>query len=316
MTKTLITVGNIYIDHNIFGIDTGGEFRLEPGKDYLAKDGEQVVGGSSTNVALQLKNLGNNVAITAKIGNDAAGEQIKSLLLKAGISSDLISVGEGLTTSMVVNIVALDGEFTGVHYGDASMNLTIEDIDLDNHLVKEANGIYFGGTIKQPKLFNQCEAMFKKLSSRGIKVFYDPNRFPALERFVDRTLLYKQLAYVEGYFPNLQELLQITDHTDIDDALNSIIKSGVGFIAVKLGSKGCRVKTSKLDFTVSGHEIEPLTTIGAGDCFNATFMSYYLDGYSLEQCAEYAIGASAIKVAENSWPSKYRIETGKLSFDG
>lgn len=43
----LITVGNIYIDHNIFSVNTGRDFRLESGKDYFASGGERVLGGLS-----------------------------------------------------------------------------------------------------------------------------------------------------------------------------------------------------------------------------------------------------------------------------
>ncbi len=33
MTETLLTVGNIYVDHNVFGIKAGEDYRLNWGKD-------------------------------------------------------------------------------------------------------------------------------------------------------------------------------------------------------------------------------------------------------------------------------------------
>jgi hypothetical protein len=47
MKPLLLTVGNIYIDHNIFGVSSGQEaFSLEAGKDYFGSGSERVLGGS------------------------------------------------------------------------------------------------------------------------------------------------------------------------------------------------------------------------------------------------------------------------------
>lgn len=93
---------------------------------------------------------------------------------------------------------------------------------------------------------------------------------------MDHSLILTQLAYVEGYLPNEEELLQLTDKSTVDEALRVVLGTGVHFVALKLGAKGCRVRTSSDDFTVEGHKITPLTTVGAGDCCNATFISLLL----------------------------------------
>lgn len=302
--KTLITVGNIYVDHNIFGVEAGQQFCLEANKDYYAEGGEQVVGGSAVNVAMQLKKLGNDVAVIAKVGDDVAAQQIRQMLQRDDINTELLSVGEGLSTSVAINIVSENGEFTGLHYGDASRELKLEDINLNHSFFEQTAGIYFGGTIKQPLVFEYADELFRKLSEKGVKVFFDPNRFPPEDANIDRSLIRRHLSYVEGYFANESELLQASNTSHINEALESVLQTGVKFIAVKLGANGCRVKTLHDDFTVDGHSIEPITTVGAGDCFNATFISYYLDGCSLREAAEHATAASAIKVAENIWPTK------------
>lgn len=208
---------------------------------------------------------------------------------------------------MAINLVDKNGQFISVHYGEASKSLSAHDINLDNDLFTRCQAIYFGGTAKQPLLLRDGEGLFRELKGRNITIFYDPNRFPVQEEATDRNLLLAQLAYAEGYLPNEEELLQLADRTSIEEALDVILGTGVNFVALKLGAKGCRIKTKIDDFTVKGLKITPLTTVGAGDCFNATFIAYYLKDEPLRECAERATTAAAIKVSQNVWPDEAAI---------
>jgi sugar/nucleoside kinase (ribokinase family) len=308
MNQLLLTVGNIYIDHNIYGINGGAEFGLEPGKDYFATSGERVLGGSAVNAAMQARMLGLDVGFIGKTGTDPGAEEVRGLLDEQSIFRELVSEDPAHATSMSVDLIGKDGEFIGVHYGNASKSLAVADIDIGHELFGRCQAVYFGGTAKQPLLFQDCATLFDTLAGRGIKVFYDPNRFPAEEALTDRSLLHSQLAHVEGYFPNEQELLQAMDTASIDEALSKAISSGVGFIALKRGANGCRIKTKDDDFVVDGKKVEVVTTVGAGDCFNATFIAYYLKGSSLKVCAEHATTAAAIKVSQNIWPDEAAIQ--------
>lgn len=307
MQLLLLTVGNIYIDQNVFGVNDG-KAKLEWGKDYFATASDRVLGGSAVNAALQARRLGIEVGFIGKTGTDAGSDEVKALLNAQGILYDLMREDAKQKTSMAVNLIDRKGEFIGVHYGEASRTLQASDIAINHTLFKRCNAIYFGGTAKQPLLFKDCEALFCELKNRGIKVFYDPNRFPPHEAPMDRALLQTQLVYVEGYFPNEGELLQVTNTSNVDDALDQILHNGPVFVALKQGAKGCRIKTLDDDFIVEGKRVEVISTVGAGDCFNATFIAYYLKGASLRECAERATAAAAIKVSKNVWPDEAAIE--------
>lgn len=253
----LLTVGNIYVDHNIFSVNGGEHFVLESGKDYFGTHGERVLGGSAVNAALQAATLGLEVGFVGKIGCDEGGQEVRSLLRAAGIHDELMIEDPQRTTSMAINLINKDGQFIGVHYGDASRHLAGSDMPLDDQLFGRAQAIYFGGTAKQPHVFEDCARLFKELGRRQTKVFYDPNRFPAHEELADRSLFASQLAHVEGYFPNEEELLQTTDKASVDEALAYAISTGVAFIALKRGAAGCRIKTRTDDFEVAGQVNRP-----------------------------------------------------------
>ena len=70
MKQLLLTVGNIYIDHNIFQVDSGTELILESGRDYFAESDQRVLGGSAVNASLQARQLGLEVGFIGKTGTD------------------------------------------------------------------------------------------------------------------------------------------------------------------------------------------------------------------------------------------------------
>ena len=114
MKPLLLTVGNIYIDHNVFGVNGGAEFTLESGKDYFAASGEHVLGGSAVNAAMQAQRLGVEVGFIGKTGTDAGAIDVRVLLDKEKILPDLMCEDENNATSMAINLVAGNGEFIGV----------------------------------------------------------------------------------------------------------------------------------------------------------------------------------------------------------
>lgn len=307
-SQTLLTVGNIYVDHNVFGVNSGKDFRLDSGKDYFGDDGERVLGGSAVNVAMQARRLDLAVGFVGKTGDDAGADEVRALLKAQQITTDLMVRQPGLISSMAINLVATNGEFIGVHYGNASKRLAVSDFDLSTEAWRQVTAVYFGGTAKQPLLFAQLAELFAELAGRGVKLFYDPNRFPAAEAPADQKLLRQQLKHVGIYFPNHEELLQATNTASTEAGLAAALNAGVKVVALKLGAKGCRVVTADQDFTVAARPVAVKTTVGAGDCFNASFMSSYLAGQSLRHCAEQATTAAAIRVSQNIWPDRAMID--------
>ncbi|HUD45160.1 MAG TPA: carbohydrate kinase family protein [Patescibacteria group bacterium] len=305
----LIAIGNIYLDNNIFNVDTGGETHLRVGKDYFAERSEKVLGGSAVNFAQQAKNLGLSMAFLGKIGNDDEGKEIKKLLKEKDIISDLVMTSQEDQTSIAFNTIFTgNGEFIGFHWGNASRNLDADQIDVTNPLFNRAIAVYFGGTAKQDKVLNKFPMLFQKIHDLGIKIIIDPNRFPVNEQKVKREILLDSFHYVECYLPNEDEIKQVTQKENLDAALEEVLQKGVKVIVVKMGAKGCRIKTKEIDLLVPGYKVIPTTTVGAGDSFNAGFITQYLEGEPLEVCAKFANACAAIKVGENNFANYADVE--------
>jgi len=303
----LITVGNIYFDHTIFGVDLGGHNFIQTGFEYSAESGEIVVGGSAVNVALQAVALGMDVSFVGKVGVDESGKEVRRLLEEKNIEPHLI-ISPDDSTSIAVNFVIKDGaDFVGAHYGMAAKNLSAEDFNLETPLFSGGGLIYFGGIAKQEKLFNQLPELFSALKSKGFTIFFDPNRFPAGKENSSSDKIINALPYVDYYMPNETEIMQFAKCNSVDEAINFAISKGVKNVIVKTGPKGCIVRNNSVNQVIEGVKVTPITTVGAGDCFNAAFIYQIAKGSDSIAAAKFANKCASIKVSQNIWPSLKNI---------
>lgn len=68
-------------------------------------------------------------------------------------------------------------------------------------------------------------------------------------------------------------------------------------VVLKDGGRGCRVITRGESFDLPVCKVEVLDSTGAGDSFDAGFLTSYLSGLSLRQCAENASATGALNCA-------------------
>src|SRR5438309_1046408 len=101
MTKrTIIGIGNVYVETNFLGVNTGGNDFLEGGREYRAQDYEIKPAGSPINMVRQAMALGVRVGLIGKIGRDDMGELLKKLLQREGINTELLVESDHAKTSI------------------------------------------------------------------------------------------------------------------------------------------------------------------------------------------------------------------------
>jgi sugar/nucleoside kinase (ribokinase family) len=310
---TVIGIGNIYVETNYLGLMTGGADNLKIGKEYRAPKWETRLGGSVVNFTVQAQRLGLKVGLIGKIGQDDAGEKLLNLLKEAEISTDLIKVASetDVQTSVDTGLVFENGANIQVVAGNANQRLAYSDINLASPFFKTVNSVYLGGFLKQINLYQDYPTLLQKLTKMGIRIFLDHGRIPVDVTSDQLQALFKSLPFVEGYFPNQEELIGITGEKDLTLALEKALKLGPKFVVVKLGEAGCRVKTLEQDILIPCKVVKAVSTVGAGDAFNAGFISQYLAGIDLKAAAEFANLVAGIRVSQNRNPYLHEIQTIK-----
>ena len=97
----------------------------------------------------------------------------------------------------------------------------------------------------------------------------------------------KILPFVDVFFPNEKEVLNLTKQNSIEKAIN-LLKDYGNVIVVKKGNKGSLMHYKKKVIAcapfLSGKVVD---AIGAGDSFNAGFIFKYLHDYSERDCQRF-----------------------------
>ena len=104
----------------------------------------------------------------------------------------------------------------------------------------------------------------------------------------------KLLPLVDVFIPNQDEILALTKQKNVFAAIDAIKKFS-NIIVVKMGNKGSVAHFQDQLFEVPSYlNSAVVDTIGAGDSFDAGFVSRFVKGRNLESCLKFANLAGAI----------------------
>ena len=146
------------------------------------------------------------------------------------------------------------------------------------------------------------EEIFKAVEyfhERGTRISFDPNIRPEL--LGDRDLMdvigpvLKNTALL---FPGEAELKLLSGHQDINLAVEVLFGNPVlEMIILKQGKAGATVFTREKSYVTQAYSVQEVDPTGAGDCFDAGFLSGLLEGKSIEDCGRIAAAAGALNAA-------------------
>ncbi len=120
------------------------------------------------------------------------------------------------------------------------------------------------------------------------------------------------LARTTAAFPNEAGLKALTGCGTIEEGAEQMLARGVKLVAVTCGAGGVWVYHEKGRLFHPAYQVEVRDTTGAGDCFNAAFLTGIVSGWSLEKCARHASAAAAIAIgsvgARTGLPDRAQIQ--------
>src|SRR5439155_26788621 len=122
--------------------------------------------------------------------------------------------------------------------------------------------------------------LFRKLKSAGLTISLDTNDDP-----VDRWQggIHDALPFVDVFLPNEREARKIAGANDLDSAIQKLA-SIVPVVVVKLGAGGAIAQRGRETFRSPAIDVTVVDAVGAGDSFNAGFLSQYVRGADLPAC--------------------------------
>lgn len=247
-------------------------------------------GGCAVNCAIALSKLGVPPGVVARVGNDAFGNFLISELKKYNVDTRGIRRDPEHSTSFTFIMVDSEGERRFLHTLGTNACFCLDDIDLS--LLDETKLVHVAGTYLLPTFDGEQCAEFLKISkNKGITTCMDT-------AFNDRVEDYFSLAepclpHLDIFLPSIEEAEKITGKKQPQDMAQFLVDKGVGIVVIKLGSEGSLVLTDSVRERVPIYRVPVVDTSGAGDCFVAGFLTAYLEGQELVECAKFGNAVAA-----------------------
>ncbi len=255
-------------------------------------------GGAESNVAIALARLEHRVTFVSALGNDPFGWRIFKTLRAEGVNVAGLEISSAGPTAMMLRDRVAWGE-PSVHYYRRGSCFSLRCAELARTLPLVKYGILLMSGIT-PSLSAECRmataSLLERARATGTRVWFDLNYRSKLWSREEAGAFYRdQLGRIDGVFASQAEAELVFPGVKRDDLANRFLDAGTRELVIKAGAQGAAyfssdAMVSREAFAIPA-EIDP---IGAGDAFDAGFLSARLDGLPLADQLDRACALGAL----------------------
>ena len=284
MRYDLICMGMALVDSMIKG------FNPEPvsASGYIAASGSLSVGGEAVNEAIAAAKLGLKTGIVCALGGDEAGDMIRSVLSRNGVS--IVHAVKAISTPVTTMFIHADGTRKSI-----TNEAHRENFHPERHLsaFTNARALMLGSLFRAP--FDDPEIIYSvlKTAKASGQIVIADTKLPNFRRLQPEDLR-ASLPLIDYITPNEDEARYYTGKEDPCAMAETLLAWGVQNVIIKLGAKGCLLMTPEKTIRLPGYAVSAMDATGAGDNFAAGFASEILRGKTAEEALRFANACGAI----------------------
>lgn len=307
MTKfDILSVGSVYLDIISPNFPFKNSFSVESeivGGSYILTSG-----GSAMNFSRVSAFLGLKPVLIGKIGSDNIGEILSNLIKQTGIIPALIKSGAA-QTNVGINFINNAGQTITTSVGTANQDLNAGEIttQLKTYL-PEVKYLYLSGFFKLKQLIPHYPQIFSLAKQSGVKIIIDPGRTGNIATGDERNALLNLMKDIDVYLPNLDEILDLWQAQDLGYAIKKVRSTTNALIVVKQAEKGATGQLGQDLVQVPSYPVATISTVGAGDSFNAGFIKAQSLNKPLQSSLEYANATAALAISQKTLPTFEQVE--------
>lgn len=264
---------------------------LELDKEKMAQGMDLILGGSSSITAFNLSRLGAKVGFVGIVGDDFLGRFCAERLRWAGVDVTHLRQVRGLKTGITVWITRGARREGATYAGTIEM---LKATDVPTAYLARARHLHVGCYFLQTKLQPGVAALFRRARKLGLTTSLDCNWDPA-EQWDSG--IRAALKETDIFFPNEDEALRLSGCPDARAAAAELSKLA-RIVVVKRGAEGALVHSPEGAFETPAVKVKVVETTGAGDSFNAGFLTRFVQGAALAECARAGARAGARAVTK------------------
>jgi sugar/nucleoside kinase (ribokinase family) len=270
------------------------------GKEIIAGNMTLTLGSSSAIFASNISTLGVKTAFAGMIGIDSFGELVLKSLEKKSVNTDYIIRSNKDKTGITIVLNYDEDRAMVTHPGAMEI---FSDKDVTDEMLQQAGHLHVSSVFLQKELKKNIVKLFRRAKKLGLTTSLDVQWDPDEKWDLDFNEL---LPLVDIFMPNKKEMEAITGYENINGALEAI-KNYTNIVAVKMGNKGSLgFKNGKKIEAPPFLNTQVVDAIGAGDSFNAGFISQFIKNKSLESCLKFGNLMGAINTTANGGTGAFK----------
>lgn len=255
------------------------------------------LGGDALNESTVLARLGHAPLLATKLGVDGVADFILAHCAREDVKVHAAQDAR-MDTGINAVLVGSDGERCFVTNKNGSLRrLSLQDVlpVFETEAFRGAKVVCLASMFVSSQMdLKDMEALFAAVKAAGKVLCADATKRKNGETLSDAAGALRHLDY---FFPNLEEARLLTGLEQPDEIADALLSVGVGCVALKLGGKGCLVKSRSERYEVPAYAgANCIDTTGAGDTFAAAFIAGLLEGKDAVQCAAQANAAASLCV--------------------
>jgi sugar/nucleoside kinase (ribokinase family) len=242
-------------------------------------------GGGAANTGSALAQLGISTAIFSKVGGDMNGAFLIQELAKSGASVANIHVAKDETTPFTFVGVHPDGDRSFIHTPGCNLTFSANDLDLD--ALCDCEFLFYQDMFVLPQLDTAAPKLLAEAQRRGVVTLLDE----CFGLGPKRDIFEAAIPHCDVVLPSYDDMLHIYPGLTPEAMARTLREKGARRVVLKLGKDGCLAVNAAGTFRVPSVATEIVDTTGAGDCFDAGFITGLANG--LDDTAAAKVGAAA-----------------------
>jgi ribokinase len=276
------------------------------GETLLGGEFMTAAGGKGANQAIGAVRAGGNVALIARVGNDALGDQALASLQRDRVDVSCVFRDKLAASGVALIFVASGGENSIAVAAGANAKLSPDDVKQASGLIRRASWLV--AQLETP--LATVKAAVETAAKAGVRVILNP----APARPLPNSLL-KRVSILTPNETEAQLLtgINVTDEAAAGKACSVLRSRGVATVVLTLGGRGAFVVDAEGQRLVRGFKVKAVDSTGAGDIFNGALAVALAEGKLLLDAVRFANAAAALSVtrrgAQPSAPSRTDIES-------
>lgn len=245
------------------------------------------IAGAESNLAIGMAKLGHHAAWISRLGKDEIGQLVLNSIRAEGVDMSAVVFDPDHRTGIMIKEMSA-GETSVHYYRENSAASHLSPSDLDEEFFRGVKIVHLTGIT--PVLSDSCRDTVVRAmdiaEKVGAKISFDPNIRRKLWKGRDLVPFIRELTERSDIvLIGLDEAEALFDTNMPEEIFDALILNGrATAVAIKNGADGAWVADKETRRHISPIDCRCVEPVGAGDGFNAGFLSGILEGADIELC--------------------------------